>query len=115
MTPDQLSKMTPEEKRAAVAMATGWRDIRLCSCKVKNRGLSPKGKDGHLPDFLNDLNAMHAAVASLSYERRNAYSATLTGIVFEGDALGWQDWRDTWAISEATAAQRAEAFLMAVG
>jgi len=61
---------------------------------------------GDLPDYLNDLNAMHEAVKSLPQNLKPRYFACLCAVVSGAISLnGYSE------ATEATAAQRAEAFL----
>ena len=61
---------------------------------------------GVLPDYLNDLNAMHDAVKSLPQNIKPRYFARLCVVVSVAISLnGYSE------ATEATAAQRAEAFL----
>jgi hypothetical protein len=67
---------------------------------------------GGLPDFLNDLNAMHEVEKTLSVMGLARYNFELHRIVVnqEGltcEAAGW--------VTNATARQRAEAFLRTIG
>lgn len=97
--------MTPEQQRIAIAEACGWK--RKAGVKA---WVSPFPGGGWeylsgLPDYLNDLNAMH--------------DAELTKIAGELD-MEYRDQLDKICgqysiIYRATAAQRAEAFLRAVG
>jgi hypothetical protein len=67
--------------------------------------------DGHisidnLPDYLDDLNAMHEAVKALPQNIKPRYFACLCAVVSGAISLnGYSE------ATEATAAQRAEAFL----
>lgn len=107
--------MSPEAQRIAIAKACGWREIH-------NGGLHPEGFHPtrprgreRLPDYLADLNAVHEAEKVLTGHQADEYTEILTDRVYryhEGDRH--------WAKSEffaihATAAQRAEAFLKALG
>jgi hypothetical protein len=61
-----------------------------------------------LPDYLNDLNAMHEAEKMLTESQSAQYERRLMGSrSFVGAAEFW--------IYHATAAQRAEAFLRTIG
>jgi hypothetical protein len=101
--------MKPEKQRIAIAEAIGWTDVK------GTKGVHPKARfkgRGYaddwiaLPDYLNDLNAMHEAEKVLDYNQMNRYqNIELSGFVRTGT---------TW-ICRATAAQRAEAFLRTVG
>lgn len=62
-----------------------------------------------LPDYLNDLNAMSEAAKKLDIVSKRVFAETLQRVCdlsLPGDVLG-----DLFAIQNATAAQRAEAFL----
>lgn len=64
-------------------------------------------------DPLNDLNAMHEAVSTLSYEIRMDFQDHLADVVDAGDAATYwwevEHYRDK--VLNATARQRAEAFI----
>lgn len=76
--------MTPEAQQIAIAEFCGWTE-----------------REGHLPDYFNDRNAMHKAKQRLNAPQRVAFMAELE-MICEG------------AICFATAAQEAEAFLRAI-
>jgi hypothetical protein len=94
--------MNQEQQRIAIAEACAWTE-------------SPSGKWHHEgfmlpdplnpPDYLNDLNAMTEAVMSLPEEMQNNYLGYLAGIC-EVKMV-----KDVFRMHNATAAQRAEAFL----
>lgn len=105
--------MTPEEQRIAIAEACGWR-IEVFNgdqCFVP----PPPNDDGGwgldaVPNYLNDLNAMHEAEKVLdvgSYPLRERYLYGLMDIVK-------LETPQCMAVC-ATAAQRAKALLRAVG
>jgi hypothetical protein len=108
--------MSPEKQRIAIAKACGWTEID---------GLSAKGLMGkppnrlcsfeYLPDYLNDLNACHEMEKVLTSEQLTVYRNTL-GIMNGGICIddGGSFVNLGFAVS-ATAAQRAEAFLLALG
>ena len=82
--------MNPEQQRVAIAEACGedndsiYRDL--------------------IPDYLNDLNAMHEAEKVLTSEQVTSYVYLLESM------------NDRWSTPAfATAAQRAEAFLRTIG
>ena len=58
----------------------------------------------NIPNYCNDLNAMHEAEKSLARDIRNHYI----------DLLG-ETYSDSWEFATATASQRAEAFLKTIG
>ena len=92
--------MKPEAQRIAIAEACGWTSLRVLGGKIA--GKKPDGTDPvYLPDYLNDLNAMHEAEKVLVHpdEFRN-YERNLDKCV---------PIEERWLC--ATAAQRAEAFI----
>ena len=84
--------MNPEHQRVAIAEACGW---------LKVHGHSVAG----IPDYLNDLNAMHDAERVLVRLQWVSYLRRLQTLCDESV---------TWPI-HATASQRAEAFLRTIG
>lgn len=74
-------------------------------------GLESLYKDGlrHVPDYFNDLNAMHEAEKTLTAKQQNAYIDHLCGAPREDIYQCWS------SAVFATATQRAEAFLKAIG
>ena len=100
--------MTPEQQRIAIAKACGWKwhSRMKGSIKVWDNRLDYVFSDSELPDYLNDLNAMHKAEKTLDYNQMNRYqNIELSRFVHT---------ETTW-ICSATAAQRAEAFLRTLG
>lgn len=114
--------MTPEQQRIAIAEACGYFHAK--------RGVDVwyERDGGHvvfgdLPDYLNDLNAMNEAVGDRCNNSADgsAYGRWLVKIVFGYDFFvmplknhlinSWELMR----LSNATAAQRAEAFLRTLG
>lgn len=97
--------MTPEEMRIAIAEKCGWVEVVGCF-KWKGDQKDPPKQFmrgcGHLPDYLNDLNAMHDAEKTLNPDaHHNMWCeyiknlSAVTGVVY---------------CINATAVQRAEAF-----
>ena len=94
--------MTHQEINIAIAEHLGW---HVSYDPPHYQGLHPKLHQAddtpvELPDFCNDLNAMHDAEKVLVREQRFAYWHELNNIVM-----------GTVHVAFATAAQRAEAFL----
>jgi len=119
--------MTPESQRIAIAEACGWIreyaevptwDTSLNSYKggyepVKTLLFGRFGKRvlaSNLPDYLNDLNAMHLAEKVLTKDQDKQYHLTLTKIV-TGYALP----EFFGSVIRASAEQRAKAFLRTIG
>lgn len=116
--------MTPDEQRIAIAQACGW------------KGISPEYLTGYapwrptpyservmgdldsipldpLPDYLNDLNACREFTAHMTYDQQVEFAEILHSIVLENPYKVW--WNptphETFQLLDASAAQRAEAFL----
>lgn len=118
--------MTPEQQRIAIAEACGW--------KLKSNGLSPMwswqneslihrikwvahkvmASQGVLPDYLNDLNAMHEAEKVLTPDTRPEYLCQLFDAATRGRS-GLYPVDENYLSHHATASQRAEAFLRTIG
>ena len=99
--------MNKEQQRIAIAEACGWTQIESCTCcDGVSRGYQPTpgAHKKHLPDYLNDLNAMHEAEKVLTKEQAEKYVTILCLQV-----------QPTPQLYHATAAQRAEAFLRTIG
>ena len=113
--------MTPEQQRIAIAEFCGWKwDGRFTVLDPNGKRLcSRDGEEGltwkqaclqkKIPDYLNDLNAMHEAWLKLPPSEKERFESELYSIVIgqgeysRNDDAGW--------ITNATAAQRAEAFI----
>jgi hypothetical protein len=108
--------MNEEEQRIAIAEACGWKFkindsnyIGELMCKMDELSCWLMPALSFIPNYLNDLNAMHDAEKTLKYEYdRIRYINTLQMVI----ALG-KDERSvsTFQTISATAKQRAEAFL----
>ena len=98
--------MTDQDINRAIAEALGWKEVReswfrfLDTSKTGIIGRMP-GRDetwSEVPDYVNDLNAMHEAEGALeTHDQANEFRRLLCGNV------------------SATARQRAEAFLRTLG
>ena len=96
--------MSPEKQRIAIAEACGFVEVE--HDLVWSFG-SVRFRFCDLPDYLNDLNAMHEAENVLSIEDCDEYMFRLQLLTFKRDGY--------WGFCHATAAQRAQAFLRAIG
>jgi hypothetical protein len=101
--------MKPELQRIRIAETCGFNKRQWLELK----GGIVFGTSGSLPDYLNDLNAMHEAWSSVVRPRHSlmhAFENTLREII-ERDAK--EPSRDYFPamVTNAAAAQRAEAFL----
>lgn len=126
--------MKEERQRFAIAEACGWRDIHHTSSPF---GIAPDDMNIYslspttnyytrLPDYLNDLNAMHEAEKLLGYGDHAKPPPTLyINCLYEvldranqheaGGLEVLSDREITTLLIHATAAQRAEAFLRTLG
>jgi hypothetical protein len=111
--------MSEEQINIAIAEACGW-VFKTNSPFV----ISPEGKElwddddpltveialywKRIPDYCNDLNAMHEAEKKLNGIKAAEYARIVTSIA-------WQSEQPSYAPITATARQRAEAFLKAIG
>ena len=107
--------MNPEQQLIAIAEACGWR----CAAAFKEAvayWVRPNGMDHEtefIPNYLNDLNAMHDAEKVLTNEQDLEYSCALEQVV--GGRFVTNNSEDMRRLRSATASQRAEAFLRTIG
>ena len=102
--------MTPEEQRVAIAEACGWKWEKFWTGELYGKPIGEQGPLMELPDYLNDLNAMHDAEKVLTPTEFEAYRWILWGLCKQPQVTEWN--RDYLS---ATASQRAEAFLCTIG
>lgn len=97
--------MTNEQINAAIAKACGWTEIDRLSAKGL-MGKPPKKlcSFSFLPNYCNDLNAMHEAEKVLTFKQIAVYCDLLTPPEY-----------GVWWKIHTTARQRAEAFLRTLG
>lgn len=120
MTHNKWIKLTPEEQLIKVAELCGWTLIgsdNVVPWHTDIAGLPPNGNGNariSIPDYLNDLNAIHKAEASLADDRKlwNRYEDELVKICCRDDRKPIFMCGEVYHF-HATAAQRAEAFVMA--
>ena len=114
--------MKPEAQRIAIAEACGWKLVvipeseREIGIYVDQYWTNPSGESEELPDYLNDLNAMHEAEKVLKQNQFHGVNyphslfKVVTGLEWKGD-MGYF----FPMVIRAPAAQRAEAFLRTIG
>lgn len=130
--------MNQDKQRIAIAEACGWerrsnphglmwnhaRKVAslipgMPASKAKLKMTHGETDGVVIPDYLNDLNAMHEAEKTLDDDQRVEYVRRLTDCDFvepeELDMLIEHSDRDLWQSAHATAAKRAEAFLKTIG
>ena len=107
--------MTEIEQRVTIAEQCGFETPEWC-CHEENECYFECSEHHNeqinkLPDYLNDLNAMHEAEKVLSTPQHSDY---ICHLYYKTMGLGGGicDWQD---LASATATQRAEAFLKAGG
>lgn len=113
-----IDGMTDEQKRIAIAEACGWKNVRRTTI-VRARlmkealwGVAPigGGHDQIVPNFLNSIDAMREAVEIKKSDRSwywAYYNLLETAVCRANDSTV-----DGRFVSEATAAERANAFLL---
>ena len=102
--------MNPEKQRIAIAEACGWKSITSFGKNITGvLNQNSNSIRAHIPNYLNDLNAMHKAEKEL-YARPNKSDGTVWAYVYESHLINI-----TTTEIIATAAQRAEAFLKTIG
>ena len=106
--------MKKELQRIAIAEACGWKSefVAVPDGDEGDTWLKPDGFSGELPDYLNDLNSMHAAEKTMRFSTRQTYLQRLAEVMSKG--------LDRCVIAPcelafATAPERAEAFLKTIG
>ena len=113
-------QMSPEAQRIAIAEACGWTWIEedytyygfTCVIPMKRKRWTPPngGKPTlDIPDYLNDLNAMHEAEKALTADQARAYDKEQQKIGFR-ERLAGAFWM--WHLP---ANWKAEAFLRTIG
>lgn len=123
-TAQLYNTMTLERQRIAIAEYCGWKiadesqikeragNAAWLLCKGpwwRNEQEKTIAVYNDLPDYLNDLNAMHEAVKTLPQNFKPRYFSCLCAVV--GGAISLHGYSEA---TEATAAQRAEAFLRTI-
>lgn len=98
--------MNKDAQRIAIAKALGL-DVKLCPVHHAYECCGRK-----IPNYLEDLNAMHLAEEWLESNRANlclSYTIQLKHVIYKNGIVG--DWR----YIHATTSQRAKAFLEVLG
>ncbi len=117
------STMSSEAQRVAIAEACGWTEIANYPVgNIRNDSgwhavehpVSRHHYPHPIPDYLSDLNAMHAAEKVISgWHQQSQYRLILRDVVIA--AYDGSNWWLEYELIHATAAQRAEAFLRTLG
>lgn len=106
--------MNPKAQRIAIAEACGYiarhrEEKHLGSMHKWTEWTLDYAYYGDIPDYLNDLNAMHEAEKILTDEQQRVYLLYL-GHIADADRDDCSRYINLWKGTTATAAQRAEAF-----
>lgn len=107
--------MTPEEINKAIATHCGWKDVKsgkLYAFELYGTSPDPEIGRTRLPNYCGDLNAMHEAERTLDVNALSKYADELDRVCVPVHVCPLTHWH---AVVMTTAAQRAEAFLRAVG
>ena len=119
--------MTPEKQKIAIAEACGWQPVLSAErdhdkhvwCNLNGGKLWRGARLGTmrrgLPDYLNDLNAMHEAENMLTDEQHKEFRRQLKYVCGTGGSTEEELSIILRARFSATARQRAEAFLKTIG
>lgn len=118
--------MTPQAQRIAIATACGlgwkpeWSDSGYTSWEEYVARCGIEVLNEHIPDYLEDLNAMHEAeqlIDKLPVDTRSLWLDTLAVCCKWPDVKNAAELRfeTQYLCARATASQRAEAFLRTLG
>lgn len=108
MTKEELSALTPEEKRIRIAELCMRPDVMA---HIRAKGILYTNEC--LPDYLNDLNAMQEADNRLQGHEYEWVEAMAN--VLDLSQVDYAVDTSRWDFAHATAAQRADAFLLTLG
>ncbi len=95
--------MTPEQQRVAIAEACGWKT-----------GYRDPEAWHPLPDYLNNLNAMHNAEKDV-FQSSDLWQKFVFELILTSGGNGMSELDRLCCLVQSTAAQRAEAFLRTIG
>jgi hypothetical protein len=107
--------MTNEQINVAIAEACGWTEIEQYTQAIDGwYGYEPNGDHSQIPNYCNDLNAMHEAEETLDLQKAGVFAEQLRVTVYRTTRLPHVD-SGSFAHVHAIASQRAEAFLRTIG
>ena len=118
MNKKQLEKLSDKEKNLMMAKLAGWekgpkKDFLFLKANCHWHHKSQKDCwQENPPNFLESRDEVCKAVAKLSNEKRVRYGSKLEEVVSYGEIVGKVD--DILYLSEATARQRVDAFILAM-
>ena len=102
MTREQWAELSPEEQSKSVLKCLGFEEDKYIGFIINKHLTKPFEDIGFLlvPDYLNDLNAMHEAEKHIPDSLWNQYCDLLERLSKEGESI------------HATASEKAEAFVL---
>ena len=124
--------MKPEQQRIAIAEACGWRIASTkkyawvainpqnmeCAWSSQAGVINEREASSYLPDYLNDLNAMHEAEKAFIGDASSAMTYAMYLLRINGQSISTEhddlNCDHAWIAAHAKAAQRAEAFLRTI-
>jgi hypothetical protein len=109
--------MTDEQINIAIAEACGYKNVTIGVTEGTIRvvvGYKHHTFDEEIPDYCNDLNAMHEAEATLDFEQAELFEDELCDVTFKNNDGLENPLPCRFSVCHATAAQRAEAFLKTI-
>ena len=109
--------MTKEQINIAIAEVCGfhqeepWSDGREC---WGHKDYPPHVGFENIPNYCNDLNAMHEAEATLDFEQAELFEDELYDVIFKNNDGLENPLSCRFSVWHATSRQRAEAFLKTI-
>jgi hypothetical protein len=113
--------MSDEQINIAIAEACGWNDVQRPNNEFGRRAYGwmrtehgNRTLETQIPNYCNDLNAMHGAEETLDLQKAGVFAEQLRVTVYRTTRLPHVD-SGSFAHVHATARDRAEAFLRTIG
>ena len=112
--------MNKEQGSIIIAEVCGWYSYINADLLTRWYNRNTHQDDDEMPDYSEDLNAIHEAEKYLTDEQYTKYEDHIWDIVLEASDYYWEilknnESRPLPRLSSPTAAQRAEAFLKTIG
>ena len=104
--------MTPEQINIAIAKAQGWRHREGGMWYCPDGSTVPETL---IPNYYNDLNAMHEVWCSLTEKQHQYFRRELQFVIAEAGDNNIPHKGPCHSVCNATALQRAEAYLRTIG
>jgi len=107
--------MTDEQMRIRLAYCAGFKDVEYRHGFDHDYVGYVDGQATTVPDYLNDLNAVHELEMKLDGVDQSTYEAHLLDVVTPEDEVDNEDRNFYWFVVHASANQRCEALLKTLG